>query len=303
MMIALPPASTSSSASPDQLIRHALQHVLLGQVFHRLQALAGAVSGRGRAVDFRRAEQVEVIDHLRSRGLFQRDDIAERHQSVGVRAHVVLPQVARVHAERLIGLHVNAIGTIVEVEVVDVLRTHVDAQRLRHLADGHSDGLGLFAIDLHQLLRIVGGKAGEQSLQVLALAAGGDDLVRNRVEVLQRIAAQVLQLELESAEAADALNRRRFEGHHDRSRNAEQLGRDARHDVAGRVSFAFAVVDRLQRREDQSVVRRTAAGQREAGNREGAEDIRIGPQNLSPLAARHWWCRKARLPAAPAPRR
>ena len=124
-----------------------------------------AVSGRRGAVDFRRAEQIVVIDHLRPGGLLQRDNIAQRHQAVGVGAHVVLPQVARVHAERLIGLHVNAIRAIVEVEIVHILRAHVDAEGLRDLADRHSDGFRLLAIDLHQLLRIVGGEAGEQACE------------------------------------------------------------------------------------------------------------------------------------------
>ncbi len=80
-------------------------------------------------------------------------------------------------------------------------------------------------------------------------------------EVLQRIAAKVLKLELESAEAADALNGRRFEGHDDRSGNRKQLGRNARNNRRRRMRCAFAAVDRLQRREHQSVVGRTAAGE------------------------------------------
>ncbi len=61
---------------------------------------------------------------------FRRYEVVQRHQAVGVGAHVVLAQIARVHAERLIGLHINAIRAIVEVEVVHVLRAHVHAQRL-----------------------------------------------------------------------------------------------------------------------------------------------------------------------------
>ena len=91
----------------------------------------------------------------------QRHDVVQRHQTVGIRADVVLPQIARVHAKRLVRLHVNTIRAIVEVEIVDVLRAHVHAQRLRHLADGYADGFSFLAIDLHQLLRIVGGVAGE----------------------------------------------------------------------------------------------------------------------------------------------
>ena len=58
------------------------------------------------------------------------------------------------------------------------------------------------------------------------------------------------------------------------------FGDNARHNVAGRVPLAFALVNRFQRSEDQAVVRRAAAGERKAGNREGAEHIGIGPQDL-----------------------
>ncbi len=116
--------------------------------------------------------------------------------------------------------------------------------------------------------------------QIGALAAAGNDLVRHGVDILQSVAAQVLQFKLKAAEASQALNGRRFEGHHDGSGNPKQFWRDARHNIAGRVPFAFALVDGLQRGKDQSVVGRTPAGKREAGNRKCTENIGIGPQNL-----------------------
>ena len=103
-----------------------------------------------------------------------------------------MSQVARIHTKRLIRLHVNPVGTIVEIEIVDVLRTHVHAERLRDLVDRHTNGFGLLTIDLHQLLRIVRCETGEQSSEIRPLAASAHDLMSNSVEVLQGIAAQVL---------------------------------------------------------------------------------------------------------------
>src|SRR4029077_5252539 len=106
----------------------------------------------------------------------QRDNISQGHQAVGLGTNVVLPQVPSIHAERLIGLHVHAVRAIVEVEIVYILRAHIDAERLRDLTDRDSNRFGLFAIDLYQLLWIVRGKAGEQSSQIGALAAAANDL-------------------------------------------------------------------------------------------------------------------------------
>ena len=124
----------------------------------------------------------------------------------------------------LVRLNVDTIGTIVEIEIVHVFRAHVNAERLRDLADGHADGFGLLTIDLDKLLGIVRGVAGEKAAQVLALTAGSDNFVRRGIEILQRVAAEILKLELESAEAADALNGRRLESHDDRARDAEKFG-------------------------------------------------------------------------------
>src|SRR4029077_112999 len=195
-----------------------------------------------------------MVDHLRPGRLLQRDNISQGHQAVGLGTNIVLPQVPSIHAERLVGLHVHAVGAIVEVEIVYILRAHVNAEGLRDLTDRHSNSFGLFAIDLYQLLRIVRGEAGEQSSQIGSLAAATNDLVRNGVDILESIATEILQLKLESTKTSQALDRGWFERRHDRSGNREQFWRDSRHNIAGRVSFTFAVVNRLQRSEDEAVV-------------------------------------------------
>ena len=57
----------------------------------------------------------------------------------------------------------------------------------------------------------------------------------------------------------------------------------------GLLALSFALGNRLQRREDQAVVRGASAGERKAWHGEGAENIRIGPQNLLRLL-RHVRC-------------
>ena len=73
-------------------------------------------------------------------------------------------------AELLVGLHVDAIRAIIEVEIVHVGRAHVDAQRVGDLRERDVQALGFFAIDGHQILRIIGGKGGEQSASGLCAA-------------------------------------------------------------------------------------------------------------------------------------
>ena len=83
--------------------------------------------------------------------------------------------------------------------------------------------LRLFTVDLAQQLWIVRGIAGEQSSKSVILACLRRDCVRHAINVLKRVAAQVLQLELEAAKAADTLNGGRLEGDDDATRNHHQL--------------------------------------------------------------------------------
>ena len=92
------------------------------------------------------------------------------------------------------------------------------------------------------MLRIVRRKARKQPLQVRPLAAGGDDLVGGRVEILQRIAAQILQFKLESAEASNAVDGGRLESRYNAPGTPKSLGDTRRHDVAGGVAWALSVI-------------------------------------------------------------
>ena len=167
-----------------------------------------------------------MVDHLRSGGLLDGDQVVERDHLSGVGTHVELAQVARRHARGLLGLHINAICPVVEIEIVHIRRAHEDAQRGADLAERHAQGLRLLAVDRDQQLRIVRRVAGIEVDEFLVLPAGSDDLVGDAIEIGQRIAAQVLQFKLESAKVAHALNGGRLEDRDHAPGNPEELGRE-----------------------------------------------------------------------------
>ena len=81
-----------------------------------------------------------MVDDLRAGGLVEGDEVVERDHLVGVGADVVLAQIVRVAAELLVGLDVDAIGTVVEVEVVDVAGAHEGAEGRGDLAEAGRPG-------------------------------------------------------------------------------------------------------------------------------------------------------------------
>jgi hypothetical protein len=93
----------------------------------------------------------------------------QRDHGAGIGAHVVLPDVLRMRAELFVGLHIDAIGTVIEIEIVDVGRTHVDAEGVGDLAERDVQALGFFAIDGDDVLRIARGVGAEESGQVFFL--------------------------------------------------------------------------------------------------------------------------------------
>ncbi len=101
-----------------------------------------------------------------------------------------------------------------------------------------------------------------------------DHGVGDAVDVAEGVAAAVLQDELEAADGADASDGGGLGGEGDAAGDAEELGADVGDDVLGGelVAHLGAVVDGLERGEDEAGVGRAAAGEREAHDGEGAED-------------------------------
>ena len=128
-------------------VGHALDLVLVEEALHGFEALSGAEAGCGRAVDLGGAEEIVVIDDLRAGALLQADDVVEGNHLAGVGADVVLSEIGRGAAILLVGLNVDAVGAVVEVEVVDVAGAHEGAEGGGYLGEGDAHGLGLLAVD------------------------------------------------------------------------------------------------------------------------------------------------------------
>ena len=141
---------------------HAVGEDFLCQRFHRGDAFAGTAAGRCRAVDFRRAKQIVVANHLGTRGLLHGHQIVERNHFAGVGTQVIFADVLGLRSELAVRLDVDAVGAVVEVEVVYVNRAHVDLKRVGNLAEGHQQALGFFAVDLNDVLLIISGEAAEE---------------------------------------------------------------------------------------------------------------------------------------------
>ncbi len=194
------------------------------KLHHVVQTLARAVTRSGRAIDLSRAEQIITANDLRTRLLRNSHQVVQRHHLPGVGPHVKLPQISRGFASPFASLHKHAIRPVVVVEVVDIRRAHEHAQRGVDLADRHAQSLGLDAIDRNQQLRIVRRVAGVKVGQRTFLPARSDNLVSHAIQILQCVAAQILQFECEPTEVTQALNGRRFKDSDDAPWHAEQLG-------------------------------------------------------------------------------
>src|SRR5271169_1928113 len=178
-------------------------------------------------------------------------------------------------AELFVGLDVDAIGTVIEIKIVDVGRTHVDAEGVGDLAERDVQALGLFAVDGDDVLRIVRGVSAEESCQVLfgTLGSGTNQVVSSFVDVLQGVIALIEQFVLEAAELAETLDGRRLEGDDDGAGDSEERAAEAVQDGSGGMLFTLALPVRTKGQEDESGVG-SGAAEAEAGDREGALNFR-----------------------------
>ena len=131
-------------------------------------------------------------------------------------------------AEVLVGLDVDLPGAAEQVEVVDVQTAQRALQRGEHVVDLHAQRLRLVAVEVEVELRRVGGE-GAEHVEQLGLLVGLDDQPAHHLGELGDVAAaQVLQLVLEAAGAAEADDRRQVEGERGGAGERRELGLDAR---------------------------------------------------------------------------
>ena len=151
--------------------------------------------------------------------LLGRHHLLERHHLAAARPGIELPQRLRARSELLLGLHVDPIRAVVELEVVDVLRPEQDLHRARDLVERQSQRQRPLPIDRDLQLRIVGGERAEEAAArtpdwLPALATAWVAL-RQLPDVLSGL---IQHLELEAAEPAQSRNRRRSESDDDGAR-------------------------------------------------------------------------------------
>ena len=128
-----------------------------------------------------------------------------------------LTDVAGVAAEALIGLDIYLPRPAELVEVVDVVRSQIDLQRVEELADRHAQGHAFGPVDVEiQPGRICPGTI-EQSLQARRSIAPFHDLVADPLQFREPEIAAILDDELEATGRTQAVDRRRTEHRDDRS--------------------------------------------------------------------------------------
>ena len=108
-----------------------------------------------------------------------------------------------------VGLRRDAEGAPEHVEVVDVGRAEIDAQRLEDRLQRHVQHLRLVAIDVDVELRRAGGEGREHVADAGHLVGGGDEVVGYLLELAGRQVGAVLQPHREARLTAHAAHRRR----------------------------------------------------------------------------------------------
>src|SRR3984957_1325678 len=267
------------------------------QILHGFNRLTGTFSGSRGPVDFRVAEKIVVADHLRRSVLLQNHQIFQRHHHSRAGAYVIFLDITRFGAELFIGLDVHAVGPVVEFEIVDVDRAHVDLQCVGDLGQGNAQRFRFFAIEGQHELRVVGAEAAEQAGQVRVLVSSLNDFLGGVGQRLNRRSALVFQDKLEAAELAQPLHRGWCERHHLRAVNSRQrAAQPVQHGIAG-MFFAFALVECFQAGKNQRAIG-CAAAEAESGHGKGAVHLRhfsqygfhLGTNGGGVFQRRAGWC-------------
>src|SRR5258706_327946 len=211
---------------------------------------------------------------LRICGLLDSHEIVERNHLPGVGAQIILTDVFWLRAEFAVGLHVNTVRAVIKIEIVHINRPHVNLQSVTDLAEGHLQALGLFAVDAHQVLRVVRREAGEKSNDILADIPLRRQLVRRLRDALQRVASQILQLKLESPELPQSLHRRWIERNHDRAGYRGDGTAQTCNRCRGRVRSSLAIFKWPKTVVEDGLIRARTRGTKPP-NSERAFDLRI----------------------------
>ena len=87
------------------------------------------------------------------------------------------------------------------------------------MAERHLKSLRLFAVEGHQVLRVVCAEAGEQPAQITAAVSLRYDFLRGCGQILDRAAGKIFEHELKTAELSKAFDGGRRKGSNYRAGN------------------------------------------------------------------------------------
>ena len=247
--------------------------------------LTGAVARRRPTVDVGRRIPVVAGGLIGAVRLLHRDHRAERnHRALRV-PHLELRDVVGRGSELRVRLHLHLVGAAELVEVVHVHRPEIGLHGLEQVGEDDAFVLHLVPIHLDVELGHVDPVAAEDPRQLGRLIRLAEERLGGVVERGLAQAGAVLQLQLESADLAEAVDRRRREDGHEGVLNAGELGVERARDVQAVLVLPVPLVERLEGEEDDARVRRVhEAVDREAGELHGVLDAWLLAADLRHLA-------------------
>ena len=231
---------------------HAVGQLVSEELGHGGFGLAGTVAGRGSAINFGSGKTVVVHDAIRAVDGIDGNNGTERNHFTGRISGFEANDIFCVESIWRFGLHVDLIGTAEAIEVVNVERAEIDLHGFENIFERDAIGFGFVAIDVSIDLRDVDVETGKEASElgsVIPGLQGGGGFV---VESFEAETAAIFDVELEAADGAETLNRRRREdgdeGFLDGAELLIQVGGDGVGGEFGR----FALVEGLERGEDNT---------------------------------------------------
>src|SRR5215207_6297950 len=186
-------------------------------------------------------------------GPVHRGERAERHHLAQIVAHLEIEDVLRRHAVGRVGREQHAEDAASAAEVVGVRAAERDRQRGVDVRDGEPERPRFDPVDHHAKLRRVLLPLGPHADEHGALAGRAEQLVARRAQLLERVAAAILEHEAEAARHAEPLDRRRVEREHHRFLDLHQRPERPVHQRHRGVLVSWPLVPRLEPHERDRV--------------------------------------------------
>ena len=186
-----------------------VRQVTLGNLFHLLHRLPGAVALCGRAADDSRGKHIEAFDAARSGGVGSVSQSGQRNHRPVLRLHEEEVDVVLVLPIRGFRLDIHFVDAVEHVEIVHIHRTRISLHGREHIRKGHSQHLHLIAVHVKIELRNLRLQGGGKPRQLLLPPGIVHQRVRRLHQVVEGGIATRLQLHLETARTAQSRNDRR----------------------------------------------------------------------------------------------